>query len=120
MIKEIRKYECGNAIEPLKYNLYNDSIISDYLPYRDNIIIDSFGRNGTNDFFCKIAKCALDSKITPQFMHGSVADVMYLRKFCEAVNISAGYWSPHKVAEYIDFHAVQKIAKWVNKIVTTM
>lgn len=85
----------------------------------DNLLMYSSGRpNCSAEFAALLAKIGIMSGISVKMDHGTIADVIELRKFVkETVNISAGYHNPHTVDEYVDFDAMWEIKNWIKNIV---
>lgn len=93
-----------------------------------SITIDRRGGNHLLYQSCSVANCsagfagwatqkALEVGLVPSLQNGSVADVLYLRNYCEALNISAGYYDPHMVSEYIKFDEMILIKEWVKNMI---
>lgn len=87
----------------------------------DNLLLQSCSKNNcTPEFASLIALCAMKAGIMPKVMNGSIADVMHIRDFCEAVNISAGYYDAHTLQEHIQFDEMILIKEWVKNIIVDL
>lgn len=87
--------------------------------YGDNLLWRQLGKQScSNEFACRLALAGLQAGITIKFENGSVADVIHIREIVkESVNISAGYYNPHDVDEYVKLEDVTRIIKWVRNFV---
>lgn len=113
----MKHFEKHNAkwLENVKYSITIDRRGGDNL-----LIWSGSKRNCSNEFAGECTKHALNAGIVPKIENGGVADVMILRDYCEAVNISAGYYGAHTLQETVKFDEMILIRKWVSNIVKNM
>lgn len=85
----------------------------------DNLIMRSCGKaNCSADFAGKVACIGIQSGIQVKLEEGTIADVIYIRNHvAECVNMSAGYFIPHSVDEYVDFFGMYKVKNWITNII---
>ena len=84
--------------------------------YGNELLISSANvRNCSNLFAGELAKWGIIAGIPIKLENGGLADVCVLRDCnMEAVNISAGYYEPHRNSEYVKFDEVLSIKEWVK------
>lgn len=100
-------------LEDVKYSLTIDR------RHGDELITHSCGKNNcSKNFASQLLKQALYANIMVKCEHGTIADVIQLRKYVkETCNMSAGYYNPHTLDEYVQFDEMLKIKEWVKNIV---
>lgn len=99
-------------LSDLKYSITIDR------KHGNELLITSGGvRNCSNLFAGELAKWGIITGIPIKLENGSLADVCILRNYTEAVNISAGYYEPHRNNEYVKFNEVLFIKEWVKNFV---
>lgn len=110
-VKYVEK-ERLDFISDLKYSITIDR------KHGNELLITSGGiRNCSNFFAGELAKWGIATGIPIKLENGSLADVCVIRNYTEAVNISAGYYSPHTNSEYIEFSEVLLIKEWVKNFI---
>lgn len=84
--------------------------------YGNELLISSANvRNCSNLFAGELAKWGIISGIPIKLENGGLADVCVLRDCnMEAVNVSAGYYEPHRNSEYVKFNEVLLIKDWIK------
>lgn len=84
----------------------------------NQLLTSQLGTKSCSKDFAKMCfNAGKSAGIEVQIEDGSVADVIIIRDLVDnAVNISAGYYSPHTEFEVIDYVEVEQIIKWVTYI----
>jgi hypothetical protein len=88
----------------------------------DQLLMYSCGQpNCSKEFAAKIAAIGIRNNILVKMDEGTLADVIYIREHVkECVNMSAGYFNPHCLDEYVDFFGMVGIKNWVKAILLEM
>lgn len=88
--------------------------------YGDNLITYACGDwNCSFEFASQITSIGILSGIMVKNEIGATADTVHIRKHVkECVNMSAGYYNPHTLSEYVSFSDMISIKNWVTNILT--
>lgn len=76
-------------------------------------------QNANNYFIAEMAKWGIITGVPITLAAGTSSDNFYIKKITKnAINLSAGYYSPHTNYEYVMYNEVKMVYRWVKNFIT--
>lgn len=69
----------------------------------------------SNEFLKELISIAEESRVYLSENCGSMADTYYISNYCPAVNLSVGYYNPHRINDFLKVDETYNILKVVKK-----